>query len=93
MSRKDRPPRGKYGDNDEGGVVGQVAPVADVPVALSTASVFPERTADAFEAAARLGYDGIEVMVTMDPVSQDLDVLRRLSDYHGACTARTGTPW
>jgi sugar phosphate isomerase/epimerase len=52
-------------------------------VALSTASVFPERTADAFEAAARLGYDGIEVMVTMDPVSQDLDVLRRLSDYHG----------
>jgi sugar phosphate isomerase/epimerase len=63
--------------------VGQVAPVADVQVALSTASVFPERVADAFEAAARLGYDGIEVMVTMDPVSQDLDVLRRLSDYHG----------
>jgi sugar phosphate isomerase/epimerase len=52
-------------------------------VALSTASVFPERTADAFETAARLGYDGIEVMVTMDPVSQDMDVLRRLSDYHG----------
>jgi len=37
---------------------------------------------DAFEAAARLGYDGIEVMVTMDPVSQDLDILRRLSDFH-----------
>jgi sugar phosphate isomerase/epimerase len=54
-----------------------------VPVALSTASVFPERTADAFETAARLGYDGLEVMVTMDPVSQDLDILRRLSDYHG----------
>jgi sugar phosphate isomerase/epimerase len=66
-----------------GGVVDHVAPVADVPVALSTASVFPERTADAFETAARLGYDGIEVMVTMDPVSQDMDVLRRLSDYHG----------
>src|SRR5215469_4026366 len=82
MSRTDRPPRGKYGDNDEGGVVGQVAPVADAPVALSTASVFPERTADAFEAAARLGYDGIEVMVTADPVSQDAEVLRRLSDYH-----------
>jgi len=63
--------------------VGQVAPAADMQVALSTASVFPERVADAFEAAARLGYDGIEVMVTMDPVSQDLDVLRRLSDYHG----------
>jgi len=55
----------------------------DIPVALSTASVFPERTADAFDLASRLGYDGIEVMVTADPVSQDADVLRRLADYHG----------
>lgn len=54
-----------------------------IPVALSTASVFPERTADAFELAARLGYDGIEVMVTADPVSQDAAVLRRLAEYHG----------
>jgi sugar phosphate isomerase/epimerase len=52
-------------------------------VALSTASVFPDRAPDAFEAAARLGYDGIEVMVSADPVSQDVDVLRRLADYHG----------
>jgi sugar phosphate isomerase/epimerase len=37
---------------------------------------------DAFETAARLGYDGVEIMVTMDPVSQDIDLLRRLSDYH-----------
>jgi sugar phosphate isomerase/epimerase len=63
--------------------LGHVAPNAGVLVALSTASVFPERTPDAFEAAARLGYDGVEVMVTMDPISQDLDILRRLSDYHG----------
>jgi sugar phosphate isomerase/epimerase len=54
-----------------------------VPVALSTASVFPERTTDAFEIAARLGYDGVEVMVTADPVSQDPKVLQRLADYHG----------
>ena len=52
------------------------------PVALSTSSVYPERTPDAFEMAARLGYDGVEVMVYTDPVSQDADVLRRLSDYH-----------
>jgi sugar phosphate isomerase/epimerase len=52
------------------------------PVALSTSSVYPERTPDAFELAARLGYDGIEIMVYTDPVSQDADVLRRLSDYH-----------
>jgi sugar phosphate isomerase/epimerase len=54
-----------------------------VPVVLSTASVFPERTTDAFELAARLGYDGVEVMVTADPVSQDPKVLQRLADYHG----------
>ena len=54
-----------------------------IPVALSTSSVFPERTPDAFELAARLGYDGVEVMVTADPVSQDGAVLRRLAEYHG----------
>jgi sugar phosphate isomerase/epimerase len=52
------------------------------PVALSTSSVYPDSTPEAFEAAARLGYDGVEVMVYTDPVSQNVDVLRRLSDYH-----------
>ena len=52
-------------------------------VALSTASVFPDRTPDAFEVAARLGYDGVEVMVSADAVSQDVEVLQRLVDYHG----------
>jgi sugar phosphate isomerase/epimerase len=56
---------------------------SNVPVVLSTSSVFPERTTDAFDLAARLGYDGIEVMVTADPVSQDANVLGRLADYHG----------
>jgi sugar phosphate isomerase/epimerase len=63
--------------------VGHAARAGDVPVALSTASVFPERVPDAFEAAARHGYDGVEVMVSGDPISQDVDVLRRLADYHG----------
>jgi sugar phosphate isomerase/epimerase len=62
---------------------GLVARVPGARIALSTASTYPESTAAAFEMAARLGYDGIEVMVTMDPVSQDVDALRRLSDYHG----------
>jgi sugar phosphate isomerase/epimerase len=57
--------------------------VPDVPVALSTASVYPEPAATGFEVAARLGYDGLEVMVWTDPVSQDVQALRRLSDYHG----------
>jgi sugar phosphate isomerase/epimerase len=51
-------------------------------VALATASVYPESTANAFEIASRLGYDGVEVMVWTDPVSQDVSALQRLSDYH-----------
>jgi sugar phosphate isomerase/epimerase len=53
-----------------------------IPVALSTVSVYPDTTAEAFETAAKLGYDGIEAMVYTDPVSQNADILRRLSDYH-----------
>jgi sugar phosphate isomerase/epimerase len=56
--------------------------VPSAKVALSTASVYPESTANAFEIAGRLGYDGVEVMVWTDPVSQDVTALRRLSDYH-----------
>jgi sugar phosphate isomerase/epimerase len=56
--------------------------VPDAKVALATASVYPESTATAFEIAARLGYDGVEVMVWTDPVSQDPSALKRLSDYH-----------
>jgi sugar phosphate isomerase/epimerase len=66
--------------------------VRQVPVVLSTASVFPERTADAFELASRLGYDGIEVMVTADPVSQDAAVLRRLSEYYSVPVLAVHSP-
>ncbi|MGD0063941.1 MAG: sugar phosphate isomerase/epimerase [Streptosporangiaceae bacterium] len=58
------------------------AKVPNPPVALSTSSVYPERTPDAFEMAARLGYDGVEVMVYTDLVSQDADGLLGLRDYH-----------
>ncbi|MGP4109889.1 sugar phosphate isomerase/epimerase family protein [Streptomyces sp. 4N509B] len=52
-------------------------------VALSTASVYPEDTEAAFEIAGRLGYDGVEVMVWTDPVSQDTVALDRLAERHG----------
>lgn len=51
-------------------------------IGLSTASVYPETTAKAFELAARLGYDAVEVMVGIDPISQEVDAVRHLSDYH-----------
>lgn len=51
-------------------------------VALSTSSCYPLSTAEAFEVAADLGYDGVEVMVWTDPVSQDADALRELAERH-----------
>jgi len=62
--------------------VSDVVKISDAPVVLSTASVYPERISDAFAIAGQLGYDGVEVMVSTDPASQDVDVLRRLSDHH-----------
>lgn len=51
-------------------------------IGLSTASVYPESTAVGFELASRLGYDAVEVMVGIDPLSQDVDAVKRLRDYH-----------
>jgi len=50
-----------------------------IKVGLSTASVYPLRAEAAFEYAARLGYDGIELMVWGEGVSQDVGAIRRLS--------------
>jgi len=81
--------------------VADVIRVPNAKVALSTASVYPERTPDAFELAARLGYDGVEIMVGADPVSQDIDVIERLSDHyevpvlaiHAPCLLVTQRVW
>ncbi|HEX8631286.1 MAG TPA: sugar phosphate isomerase/epimerase [Catenuloplanes sp.] len=54
-----------------------------VPVLLSSSSVFPEPTAAAFEMAASLGYDGVEVMVWTDAVSQDAGALQGLAAHYG----------
>jgi sugar phosphate isomerase/epimerase len=52
-------------------------------IALSTASVYPESTANGFELATRLGYDAVEVMVGIDPISQEVEAVRHLAEYHG----------
>jgi len=56
---------------------------ATLPVTLSTASVYPRRAAFAFETAAQLGYDGIEVMVWSDPATQDPAELAKLASANG----------
>lgn len=71
------------------------------PVALSTASVYPEPVRAAFEIAAELGYDGVELMVWSDPVSQSPVAVERLVQEHGVpvlavhapCLAVTQRVW
>ena len=71
------------------------------PVALSTASVYPEPAAAAFEIAADLGYDGVELMIWTDPVSQDVRAVDRLVRRYGVpvlavhapCLAVTQRVW
>jgi len=53
-----------------------------VKVALSTSSGYPETTAAGFEIASLLGYDGVELMVGLDPLAADVDAVERLRDYH-----------
>ncbi len=75
--------------------------VSSAKVGLSTASVYPESTAAAFELAGKLGYDGVEVMVWTDPISQDPNALRRLSEHydvpilaiHAPCLIVTQRVW
>jgi sugar phosphate isomerase/epimerase len=57
--------------------------VPSAKIALSTSSVYPETTSSAFELARRLGYDGVEVMIGIDPVASDVDAVEKLRDYHG----------
>lgn len=53
-----------------------------IKVGLSTASVYPLRAEAAFEYAARLGYDGVELMVWSESVSQDIGAVRKLSRHY-----------
>ncbi|MGE0297117.1 sugar phosphate isomerase/epimerase family protein [Pseudonocardia sp.] len=72
-----------------------------IPVALSTASVYPESVRAGFELAAELGYDGVELMVWTDPVSQDMAAVGRLAErfaipvvaVHAPCLAVTQRVW
>lgn len=75
MTRRDHP-------STEREPVPDAVRVPAARVALSTASVYPQGVADAFAIAADLGYDGVEVMVWTDAVSQNAAVLRRLSEHH-----------
>jgi sugar phosphate isomerase/epimerase len=71
------------------------------PVALSTASVFPESVRAGFELASELGFDGVELMVWSERLSQDIEAVARLADasgmpvlaLHAPCLAVTQRVW
>lgn len=81
--------------------MGRTVRVPGAKVALSTASCYPETCTTAFQMAADLGFDGVEVMVWTDPVSQDPDALRGLSErysvpvlaIHAPCLLLTQRVW
>ena len=52
-------------------------------VALSTSSAYPASAAQAFALADDLGYDGVEVMVWTDPVTQEAGALKALAEHYG----------
>jgi len=55
---------------------------APAPVALGTSSVFPDTVAGSFDIADELGYDGMELIVTVDPATQDVAGLERIVAAH-----------
>jgi sugar phosphate isomerase/epimerase len=78
-----------------------VAAAGTIRVALSTASVWPEPVSVAFELAAEIGYDGVEVMVWGDPLSQDIAAVAALATryrmpvlaLHAPCLLITQRVW
>lgn len=61
-------------------------------VLLSTSSVYPESTSSGFELAGKLGYDGVELMVGIDPVASDVDAVEKLRDFHQVPVAAIHAP-
>ncbi|MBW3084795.1 hypothetical protein KEM60_00984 [Austwickia sp. TVS 96-490-7B] len=72
-------------------MVADSAPSA-IRVTMSTSSVYPLGPQAAFETAARLGYDGVEVMVLSDPLTQEVSLLRRWSQEYGVPVVSVHAP-
>jgi sugar phosphate isomerase/epimerase len=70
-------------------------------IGLSSSSAYPESTAATFEIASSLGYDGVEIMVGTDAISQDPEALKALVDHyqvpvlsiHAPCLLVTQRVW
>lgn len=53
-----------------------------INIGMSTSSVYPLSTEHAFRLASAAGFDSMEIMITVDPVTQDAAALRQLSERY-----------
>ena len=63
-----------------------------IKVTLSSASVYPRKVAYAFQLAAELGFDGVEVMVWSDSTTQDDNALTHLAAEYGVAIRSIHAP-
>ena len=63
-----------------------------VDVALSTSCAYPDGTTAGFELARDCGFDGVEVMVGLDPLAEDVDAVERLRDHFGVPVVSVHAP-
>ena len=69
-------------------------PSPPVPrLVCSTASVFSKPVRDVFPLLAETGFDGVEIMVTKDPATQDGHQLRDLAEAHGVTIEAIHAPF
>lgn len=54
-------------------------PARRIPVGVSSSSVFPLPVEDCFRLADHIGYDGVEIMVSVDKTSRDVKTLAAFS--------------
>ena len=53
-----------------------------IQVGMSASCVYPLACEDGFRFAQKAGYDGVEVMVTREPVTQSVDGIKKLMDTY-----------
>lgn len=77
--REPAPGNGTGRTNEGGAQPGGSHPHRAIPVGLSTSSLFPLGLEDTFKAARETGYDGVEVMCSLDPATRDATRLQTLT--------------
>lgn len=57
-------------------------PARRIPVGLSSSSVYPLSVPECFTTASHLGYDGVEIMVSSNAISQSAAAINELSAHY-----------